>query len=434
MRRSKVSILRTKPATVLADYHELMNLAGYQQTIARDADTALKVNISWHFFFPGSSTTPWQLDGVIRAMTRDGYDPRLIHACHNRTVVIDAHLGERENKQLNVVEAHGLRNVHLYEGDEAWINIRDAVGDLTKKFLCLNEVYPDGFLIPRRFIGENIIHLPTVKTHVFTTTTGAMKNAFGGLLNERRHWTHPVIHETLVDLLMIQKAIHRGIFAVMDGTFAGDGPGPRCMVPHVKNVILASDDQVAIDAVAARLMGLDPMSIKFIRLAHDLGLGCGDPRDIEIVGDQSAAAENWHFAGPFRKMTFASRMQHQIYWGPLRTPIEWSLKTVLAPWAYVASVAYHDSFWYPVKARSLMRDVLASDWGRLFRHWEQVTPDAQGYPVVPDTGATIRRTGVRALARSMGVLATCVSEAPEFGRRKRHRAAVAEGAGKAGPQ
>ena len=140
-------------------------------------------------------------------------------------------------------------------------------------------------MIPRRFIGENIIHLPTVKTHIFTTTTGAMKNAFGGLLNEHRHWTHPVIHETLVDLLMIQKKIHRGVFAVMDGTFAGDGPGPRCMVPHVKNVILASADQVAIDAVAAKLMGMDPMSIKFIRLAHEPGLGCGDPRDIEIVGD-----------------------------------------------------------------------------------------------------------------------------------------------------
>ena len=111
-------------------------------------------------------------------------------------------------------------------------------------------LYPKGFLIPKRFIGENIIHLPTIKTHVFTTTTGAMKNAFGGLLNEHRHWTHPVIHETLVDLLMIQKKIHRGLFAVMDGTFAGDGPGPRCMTPHVKNVILASADQVAIDAVA----------------------------------------------------------------------------------------------------------------------------------------------------------------------------------------
>jgi uncharacterized protein (DUF362 family) len=274
MPKSKVAILETTPATVLRDYHALMNLAGYQDVLAKDADTALKVNISWHFFFPAASTTPWQLDGVIKAMQRDGFDPSLMHACHNRTVVIDAHLGERQNKQLNVVEAHGLRNIHIYETEE-WINIREAVGDLTTKFLCLNDVYPKGFMIPKRFIGENIVHLPTVKTHVFTTTTGAMKNAFGGLLNEHRHWTHPVIHETLVDLLMIQKRIHRGVFAVMDGTFAGDGPGPRCMIPHVKNVILASSDQVAIDAVAAKLMGMDPLSIKFIRLAHDLGLGCG---------------------------------------------------------------------------------------------------------------------------------------------------------------
>jgi uncharacterized protein (DUF362 family) len=418
--KSTVAILRTTPATVLRDYRELMNLAGYQDVVAKDADTALKVNISWHFFYPGSSTTPWQLEGVIRAMKADGYDPDLLHACHNRTVVIDAHLGERENKQVNVVEAHGLRNIHLYEGEE-WIGIRDAVGDLTKKFLCLNEVYPQGFLIPRRFIGENIIHLPTVKTHVFTTTTGAMKNAFGGLLNERRHWTHPVIHETLVDLLMIQKKIHRGVFAVMDGTFAGDGPGPRCMMPHVKNVILASADQVAIDAVAAKLMGMDPLSIKFIRLAHDAGLGCGDPREIEIVGDVEAARQNWNFTGPFKKMTFASRMQHQIYWGPLKKPVEWSLKTVLAPWSYIASVVYHDSYWYPRNADRLMAGVLASDWGRLFQNWETAAPqaDASGYPDVGIAPAEISRMGAKAFARSLRVLGTCVAEAPEFANRKR---------------
>jgi uncharacterized protein (DUF362 family) len=419
--RSKVAILRTAPATVLTDYHTLMNLAGYQDVIARDVDTALKVNISWHFFFPGSSTTPWQLDGVIRAMKQDGYSPSLLHACHNRTVVIDAHLGARENKQVDVTLAHGLRNIHLYEGDEPWINIREAVGDLTQKFLCLNDVYPGGFMIPRRFLGENIIHLPTIKTHVFTTTTGAMKNAFGGLLNERRHWTHPVIHETLVDLLMIQQKIHRGVFAVMDGTFAGDGPGPRCMVPHVKNVLLASADQVAIDAVAAKLMGFDPLSIKYIRLAHDLGLGCGDPREIEIVGDTAAAAENWRFTGPFRKMTFASRMQHHIYWGPLKKPIEWSLKTVLAPWAYIASVVYHDSFWYPVLAKQKMARVLSSPWGRLFRNWEHVQSDGRGYPEIPEEGARIEQTGVKALGRSLGILATCIKEAPEIASRRRHR-------------
>ncbi|MFN7943655.1 MAG: DUF362 domain-containing protein [Thermoanaerobaculia bacterium] len=422
MAKSKVAILHTTPRTVLADYHLLMNLAGYQEVLAKDADTALKINISWHFFFPAASTTPWQLEGVIRSMEQDGYDPKLIHACHNRTVVIDAHLGERENKQLDVVEAHGLRNIHLYEGEE-WIPIGEAVGDLTKKFLCLNEVYPDGFMIPRRFLGENIVHLPTVKTHVFTTTTGAMKNAFGGLLNERRHWTHPVIHQTLVDLLMIQKKIHRGVFAVMDGTFAGDGPGPRCMIPHVKDVILASADQVAIDAVAAKLMGIDPLSIDFIRLAHEAGLGCGDPREIEIVGDKEEGARSWNFVGPFKKMTFASRMQHKIYWGPLKKPIEWSLKTVLAPWAYVASVLYHDTFWYPIIARAKMRQVLDSSWGKLFRNWESRKADEQGYPDVGGGRAQVRRTGARAFLSSLGILWTCIKEAPEFGARKRRAAA-----------
>ena len=415
---SVVAVVKTTPRTVLRDYHRVMNLAGYRDVIAQDVDTALKVNISWHFFFPGSSTTPWQLEGVIRAMKRDGYIAERIHACHNRTVVIDAHLGERENKQLDVVERHGLRNIHLYEGED-WVHIRDAVGDLTREFLCLNKVYPDGFYIPRRFLGENIIHLPTVKTHVFTTTTGAMKNAFGGLLNERRHWTHPVIHETLVDLLMIQQRIHRGVFAVMDGTFAGDGPGPRCMTPYVKNVLLASADSVAIDAIAAQLMGFDPLSIKYIRLAHERGLGCGDPRKIDIVGDVEAAAERWAFAGPFRKMTFASRMQHRIYWGPLKRPVEWSLKTVLAPWAYAASVLYHDSFWYPLMADRHMNSVLESDWGRLFQNWECLTPDSDGFPSIGVEAGRVARAGVRAFLTSLRVLATCLREAPEFAARRR---------------
>lgn len=419
-KKSVVAVLRTRPETVFEDYHRLLNLAGYQESVAKDADTALKVNISWHFFYPGASTTPWQLEGVIRAMKADGYDPKLMHACHNRTVVIDAHLGERENKQLPVVEAHGLRNVHLYEGEE-WIPVREAVGDLADKFLCLNQVYPDGFSIPKRFLGENIIHLPTVKTHVFTTTTGAMKNAFGGLLNERRHWTHPVIHETLVDLLMIQKKIHRGVFAVMDGTFAGDGPGPRCMMPHVKDVILASSDQVAIDAVAAKLMGFDPLSIKYIKLAHDLGLGCGDVRDLEIVGDPELLERPWHFVGPYEKMTFASRMQHKIYWGPLKKPVEWSLKTVLAPWAYIASMLYHDTYWYPVNAEKRMHEVLASPWGRLFGQWETLTPNEKGFPVLRDEPAKLAKAGWDVFLESFQTLANNVKDAPEFSLLKQRR-------------
>ena len=149
----------------------------------------------------------------------------------------------------------------------------------------LNDIYPEGILVPDDFHGRNIVQMPTVKTHIYTTTTGAMKNAFGGLLSTKRHYTHSWIHRTLVDLLAIQKEIHSGLFAVMDGTTAGNGPGPRTMFPVIKDYMLASQDQVAIDAVAAKMMGFDPMSLEHISVAHEDGLGVGDPRDISLVGD-----------------------------------------------------------------------------------------------------------------------------------------------------
>jgi len=85
---------------------------------------------------------------------------------------------------------------------------------------------------------------------------------------------------------------------------------------------------------------------------HDAGLGCGDVRQIEIVGD-------------------VDECQHLIYWGPLKKPVEWTLKTILAPWSYIASVVYHDMYWYP-KNYGRVEEILNSDWGRLFANWEQL--------------------------------------------------------------
>jgi uncharacterized protein (DUF362 family) len=273
-------------------------------------------------------------------------------------VVVSAKKGEVANKHKGVIEKYGLRNIHLYEGEE-WVTY-EPKGEM----LALDKIFPEGIHIPKRMIGENIIQLPTMKTHVFTTTTGAMKNAFGGLLHEKRHWTHSVIHETLVDLLTIQKEIHTGLFAVMDGTFAGDGPGPRCMVPYAKDFILASDDQVAIDAVAARMMGFEPMELKYIRLAHERGLGCGNVREIEVVGEDISGV-NFNFKG--RENTFASRGQKMIYWGPLKPLEKILLRSFMVPWSYVASRAYHDLYWYPCVGKGRVREMMETGWGKLFK-------------------------------------------------------------------
>jgi uncharacterized protein (DUF362 family) len=361
MARAKVAVLKTAPETVFQDVARAMHLADYALFLPRENDTALKINISWHHWYPACSTAPWQLEGVIKTLLADGYRRESIYGCHNRTVVVSARKGEVVNKHRPIIEAYGLRNIHLYEGEE-WVRFQPK----TFKFSVLDQVYPDGVLIPKRFFGNNIIHLPTVKTHVFTTLTGAMKNAFGGLLSERRHWTHAVIHDTLGDLLAIQKEIHGGLFAVMDGTFAGDGPGPRCMRPQVKNVILASGDQVAIDAVSAKLMGFEPLSIDFIRKAHERGLGCGEIREIEIVGEDISGI-NWHFEG--HKNTLASRGQKMIYHGPLKPLERLLLRTWVTPWSYLASRVYHDFLWYPLVGRGRVRRALQTDWGKHFRNY-----------------------------------------------------------------
>jgi len=216
-------------------------------------------------------------------------------------------------------------------------------------------------------VGKNIVHLPTVKCHIYTTTTGAMKNAFGGLLNTKRHYTHSWIHKTLVDLLAIQKEIHSGLFAVMDGTTAGDGPGPRTMRPVQKNVILASADQVAIDAVAAGMMGFDPMSLEYIAAADERGLGNGRRENIEIVGDVELADERWGFSVGDNG---ASRVGDLMWFGPLKRFQKLFFHTPLVNVFVMGSELYHDFYRWPMKDKKTFetwqRD---TSWGRLFERY-----------------------------------------------------------------
>jgi uncharacterized protein (DUF362 family) len=357
--KGRVAVLRTRPETVLDDYRRLLKLAGYEAALPKDKETLLKINISWQQWYPACSTAPWQLEGVVRTLLDDGYEDLI--AAHNRTVVVDAYVGERNNKHKMVTDKYGLRNMHLYEPEVEWVYYEPKA-----PMLVLDQVYPDGIKIPEVFVGKNIIQFPTVKTHVFTTITGAMKNAFGGLLSERRHWTHGVIHETVVDLLAIQQEIHTGLFAVMDGTFVGDGPGPRAMWAQEKDLILASADQVAIDAVSAYLQGFDPLELKFIRLAHERGLGIGDLGQIELVGDVDPEEVRWHARSG---ETFASRGQKMIYRGPLKPLEGLLLRTPIVPWSYAASRAYYDGFWYPLIGHRRVQEALNSKWGRLFAEY-----------------------------------------------------------------
>jgi uncharacterized protein (DUF362 family) len=394
--RGKVAIVRTTPESVLNDYARLLGLANYQAVLPKEHKTLLKINISWQTWYPACSTTPWQLEGVIKALQTAGYN---LTGVHNDTVVVDTSDGEVNNKQRYVTDKYNVPCIYIYKPEVKWVQYTPQ-----KTLLVLNNVYPEGIYIPEILIGNNIVHLPTVKTHVFTTITGAMKNAFGGLLGRKRHWTHSVINETVVDLLTIQQEIHPGLLAVMDGTFAGDGPGPRAMHWHEKNILLASADQVAIDATSAMLQGFNPREIPFLRIAHELNLGVSDPSEIEYVGDVDATAERWSFE---QDDTFASRGQKMIYHGMLKPFESLLLRSPIVPWSYFASNFYHNVYWYPVVGRQRVEAALKTPWGKLFSEYG-ADAGLQGV-VMPTVEQKTLLQGLGLLGGAIAVIGTAAS-------------------------
>ena len=332
-------------------------MAGLEESLDKKATSILKDNISWHYPFLSANTTPWQLEGTILGLKEAGFND--IVTVHNNTVVTDPLKGGRLNKLEPVYRRYSIpEKYNFLPQDVDWEIYRPKA-----KMRALDKIYPEGILIPTFFHGKNIIHLPTVKCHIYTTTTGSMKNAFGGLLNTRRHYTHSVIHETLVDLLAIQKEIHSGIFTVMDGTFCGNGPGPRTMKPVEKGLMLASNDCVAIDAVAARIMGFDPMKIDYIRMAHEDGLGVGRIEEIEVVG-KDISEMNFEFSVGDN---FASRFGHLFWFSPLKKIQKLLFHTPLVYMFVFGSYFYHDLFWWPfIGKRKIKRLRQNTAWGKFF--------------------------------------------------------------------
>jgi uncharacterized protein (DUF362 family) len=380
--KSQVAVLRVHPDSILADIDRLFDIAGVARALARGTMTILKDNISWHFPFPGANTTPWQLEGTIRALTRHGFADQV--CVQNKTVVTNAFKGEDLNHYVPIFKRYNVPvRYNFKDEDMTWVRHQPKA-----RMRVLDRIFPEGIHIPDFFFGKNIVHLPTTKCHIYTTTTGAMKNAFGGLLNTRRHYTHSWIHETLVDLLAIQKEIHSGLFAIMDGTTAGNGPGPRTMYPVVKNVMLASADQVAIDAVSAKMMGFDPMSLDYIRLAHEDTLGVGDPRDIEIVGDVDAASENWHFHVGKNLVRIGGG--DLIWFGPLKRFQKLFFHTPLVNGFIFASDVYHDFYRWPlIDRRVFERWCETTEWGQLFLRYAQMGPQGDTHLLATEPVTTV---------------------------------------------
>jgi hypothetical protein len=381
--KPQIFVKKVTPSTILTDYAQLMNLAGYQKHFSPKEKTIVKLNLSWSKFFPACSSPPWQVEGVLRKLKEDGFPGSNIYAAENRTVVTNIEKGLIGNKWGPIITKYNTYFVPLTEVKFTPFKSKIPLHVLDTK------VFPHGFSIPQFYIGKNMIHLPTFKTHGHTGARGgefcqdnpevnggitcAIKNAFGGLLTKRRHFSHQYMCEVLVDLMIIQKQIHPNIMAVVDGTVAGDGAGPRCMFPKIKNYVMCGYDQVAVDAIAAKMMGFDPMKLPYIKMCHDEGLGCGDVDQIEIIGED-ASQENWHFKVERSLVVWGDQ---QVRKGKLKflEPLMHTFLFNMGP--VLMSLVYHDAIWYPTIGKKRINEYMKTEWGKLFMEYPAKIPKGQ---------------------------------------------------------
>jgi len=131
------------------------------------------------------------------------------------------------------------------------------------------------------------------------------------------------------------------------------------------NYILASGDCVAMDAIAAKMMGFNPMDIPYIRMCHEMGLGIGKPDEIEGIGEDISNV-NFGFNTKRSLVIWGDQLLRK---GPLRLFEKPLLHSPLVVWAPFASNIYHDYLWYPIIGRKRIRDFMKTEWGKLFERY-----------------------------------------------------------------
>jgi uncharacterized protein (DUF362 family) len=146
-----------------------------------------------------------------------------------------------------------------------------------------NALFLKKFEFPLTLKNSFIISVPILKEHSITGVTLSLKNMLGATIGEKAKIAkkgrfHKKLNESIVDINLYLKPK----LAIIDGRVAGIG-GELGAIPKELNVMIFSNDLVAADAIGAIYLGKNPLNIKHLKLAHEVGLGMVDLNKIEIV-------------------------------------------------------------------------------------------------------------------------------------------------------
>lgn len=244
-----------------------MELAGWEEVIKSGLDIAVKPNLCLDILLPGHITSAWVMEGVIRVIrNRVGR----IYVVESDTFTTDCENGVRVSGIYGVCKQY----------DVEWYNFSK------NKFVAVTgkniKVLGDKVDIPELLTKVKLISVPVMKTHGNSIVSGAIKNQWGCLRKSRLDY-HEHIDEALADLNTIIKPV----FSIMDATIGCDGKGPKQGTPRILDCILASADNVALDAVATKIMGIPIEKVVHIKRCEERQTGIGALDKITILGEST---------------------------------------------------------------------------------------------------------------------------------------------------
>lgn len=272
--RSVVSIAQTQRRDLALDGVELLvrealdPIGGIERFVQRGVSVLLKPNQTYPALADEGATTDPRLVGAVA---------RLCLQAGAREVIVGESSGGGSNT-MEVMRVTGVEAMAVRVGAR-----------LVDFHICeQREVeLPEGKIITKIELpaplldADVIVNLPKMKTHNWDWVSGALKNWVGVVRPDVRERHHDAnTFDEYVDILTrVPPTLN-----LMDGIFRGVRNGPGATVGEFYGAVIASTDPVALDSVAAQLLGFDPAGIGFVRVAHERGLGTGDPGGIAVVG------------------------------------------------------------------------------------------------------------------------------------------------------
>ncbi len=282
---SDVIVLRTGEDMVEQTVRDVFEMAGGAGKYVSAGDRVL---IKPNFLGPKRSATGVTTDlRIIEALIKVVLDEDATPVVGDAVpIAYDADVTFKRLGMYTLAEKYGVELVNMDRYPAETVMIDDP--------LVLEQI-PISRLV---FEVDKIINVPVMKTHGQTTVTLGMKNLKGCVPGEHKLTAHRLgVAEAVIDLNTVIKPT----FTVMDAIVGMDGNGPMNGRPKRMDLVLGSDDVLALEIVASKIMGVNPYSLRHVQLARDKGIGEYEFARIRVLGASIDEVKN-SFLIPSTKM------------------------------------------------------------------------------------------------------------------------------------